>query len=72
MRHQQAVIATASRVAQKTTSPPMGDDIVQMSFRLPKARWKRLRELSLDERASVQSIIVSALEAEFARRGIAF
>ena len=48
------------------------DDVVQMSFRLPRARWKRLRELSLDERASVQSIIVAALEAEFARRGITF
>lgn len=51
---------------------PTSDDVVQMSFRLPRARWKRLRELCLDERATVQSIIVAALEAEFARRGITF
>lgn len=48
------------------------DELVQTSFRLPRSRWRRLRDLSLDERVSVQSIIVQALEAEFARRGRSF
>lgn len=60
------------RATRDTNELPTSADIVQMSFRLPRARWKRLRELSLDERSSVQSIIVAALEAEFARRGISF
>ena len=48
------------------------DQLVQTSFRLPKNRWRSLRDLSLDERASVQSVIVRALEAEFAKLGREF
>ncbi|WP_131458977.1 hypothetical protein [Xanthomonas citri] len=48
------------------------EELVQMSFRLSKPRWKKLRALGIDQRASVQSIIISALEAEFARRGLTF
>jgi hypothetical protein len=72
MRNDQSVTTNTSRSARDVAQTPTADDIVQMSFRLPRARWKRLRELSLDERSSVQSIIVAALEAEFARRGMSF
>lgn len=70
MRELQAI--DTKRATQKTPQKIEAGELVQTSFRLPKSRWKKLRELSLDERASVQSIIVSALEAEFARRGLAF
>lgn len=71
MRELQAT-GNAKRATQKHPKKIEVDELVQTSFRLPKSRWKKLRELSLDERASVQSIIVSALEAEFARRGLVF
>lgn len=48
------------------------EELVQTSFRLPRSRWRKLHDLSLDERSSVQAIIVQALEAEFAKRGITF
>lgn len=48
------------------------EEVIQTSFRLPRSRWRKLRELSIDDRASVQSIIIGALEAEFARRGLTF
>lgn len=72
MRNEQAVTPNTFRSTRDATQQPTAADVVQMSFRLPRARWKRLRELSLDERSSVQSIIVAALEAEFARRGMSF
>lgn len=52
--------------------PTPTEEIIQTSFRLPRSRWKRLQELSIEERASVQSIVVRALEAEFERRGLSF
>lgn len=48
------------------------EELVQTSFRLPRGRWRKLHELSLDERSSIQAIIVQALEAEFAKRGVIF
>ena len=48
------------------------EEIIQTSFRLPRSRWKRLQELSIDERSSAQSIIVRALEREFAALGLKF
>lgn len=72
MRNTQAGTTNTSRSTRDSAQLSSSTDVVQMSFRLPRARWKRLRELSLDERSSVQSIIVAALEAEFARRGISF
>lgn len=71
MREQQAAIAVSARQPGKSKRSA-AEEVIQLSFRLPKSRWKRLRELGLDERASVQSLIVSALEAEFERRGLAF
>lgn len=57
---------TRKRVASRT------EELVQTSFRLPLSRWKKLQQLSIEERTSVQSILVSALESEFARRGLSF
>ena len=51
---------------------PAAEELIQTSFRLPRSRWARLQQLHIDERLSVQSIIVAALEAEFARRGREF
>jgi len=48
------------------------EEVIQTSFRLPRTRWQRLQQLSIEERASVQSIIVTALEAEFSKRGLPF
>ena len=71
MRTGEASANEGSRAPRKTLVTT-SDELVQMSFRLSKPRWKKLRALGIDERASVQSIIISALEAEFARRGLTF
>jgi hypothetical protein len=47
-----------------------GDQIINMTIRLPHSRWKKLADLSTDERKSIQAIVVQALEAEFSRRGL--
>lgn len=57
---------------RKRAPKPLAEEVIQTSFRLPRSRWKKLQELSIEERASVQSIIVRALEAEFAKHGITF
>lgn len=61
--------ASASSKRAKT---PTTEELIQTSFRLPRSRWKRLQELSIDQRCSVQAILVSALEGEFAKRGLKF
>ena len=74
MRQQQAPIArTESLKGTPRKRPvPAVEEVIQTSFRLPRNRWKKLQELSIENRASVQSIIVGALEAEFAKRGMTF
>jgi len=64
--------ASASKTAAKRTRPMKTEELVQTSFRLPLSRWKKLQGLSIDERRSVQAILVSALEAEFSKRGLLF
>lgn len=61
------------REASSERSPGAGsDELIQTSFRLPRSRWARLQQLGIEERMSIQSIIVAALEAEFQRRGKKF
>lgn len=74
----------ADAKSRKTTPPPASpqdglserphsvEEVIQTSFRLPRSRWARLQQLSIDERLSVQSIIISALEKEFESRGRKF
>jgi len=59
----------------KVVAPPAktdAEEVIQTSFRLLRTRWKRLQELCIDERMSVQSTIVGALEVEFAERSRIF
>lgn len=62
---------TAPRVTEGSVSAP-AEEVIQTSFRLPRSRWARLQQLSIDERLSVQAIIIAALEGEFERRGRKF
>lgn len=62
--------AQASTASKRAKTPT--EEVIQTSFRLPRSRWKKLQELSIDRRCSVQSIIVSALEGEFAKNGLKF
>lgn len=68
---QSAAEPVASKQAPKSRRAAT-EEIIQTSFRLPRSRWKRLQELSIDERSSAQSIIVRALEREFAALGLKF
>lgn len=56
---------------RKNSQPPL-EEVIQTSFRLPRSRWKRLQELAIDERRSVQSILVEALEDAFAKKDLKF
>lgn len=61
--------AAASRGAVESAP---AEEVIQTSFRLPRSRWTKLQQLSIEERLTVQSIIITALESEFARRGRKF
>ena len=58
--------------AKSIAPPSKPEEVIQTSFRLPRSRWRNLQALSIDERVSVQSIIIGALEADFAKRGRTF
>jgi hypothetical protein len=65
-------------MAEKPVTTPVekpvkqGEEIINLTFRLPHSKWKKLKNLSTDERRSIQQILLDALEAEFARRGLPF
>lgn len=64
---------SATEPVTKTADKPsakQGEKIINMTIRLPQSRWKKLADLSTDERRSIQAIVVEALEAEFTRRGL--
>lgn len=74
-----STVDAATRKPRKATSGTTGggasasqEEVIQTSFRLPRSRWARLQQLSIDERLSVQAIIIAALEGEFERRGRKF
>ena len=64
--------AAPAAAASKRAKTPITEELIQTSFRLPRSRWKKLQELSIDQRCSVQSVLISALEGEFAKRGLKF
>lgn len=59
-------------VKKATKAKAQTEELIQTSFRLPRSRWKKLQELSIDQRRSVQSILIKALETEFANLGLKF
>lgn len=61
-----------SKLPAKRTKTAQSEELIQTSFRLPLSKWKKLQELSIDERRSVQAILIGALEAEFSKRGLLF
>jgi len=63
---------TESKASSKKIKTTQSEELIQTSFRLPRSKWKKLQELSIDERRSVQAILVAALEAEFSKRGLPF
>lgn len=72
MRQELATKPARQRAPRAASKPTADEEVIQTSFRLPRSRWTRLQTLSIGERITVQSIIVSALEAEFSRRGLPF
>lgn len=69
---QAAQVQTAIPAPTAKRTKVQTEELIQTSFRLPRSRWKKLQELSIDGRRSVQSILVEALESEFAKRGLKF
>ena len=56
-------------VAPSKAANDDADEVIQTSFRLPRSRWTKLQQLGIEERQSIQSLIITALEAEFEKRG---
>jgi predicted DNA-binding ribbon-helix-helix protein len=66
-------LSSTSRVSRgRSSTAPAKEELIQTSFRLPRSRWSRLHELAIERRQTVQSVLVAALEAEFAREGRSF
>lgn len=69
-------VTKAPKTPKKMKAPaatgPSDEEIIQTSFRLKRSQWAKMQELSIHERMTVQSILVSALEREFAARGLSF
>lgn len=63
---------TPKRMKAPAATEAADEEIIQTSFRLKRSRWAKLQELSIHERMTVQTILVTALEREFAARGLTF
>ena len=63
---------TPKKMKAPAATEPADEEIIQTSFRLKRSQWAKMQELSIHERMTVQSILVSALEREFAARGLSF
>lgn len=66
------VAPQAHEPKRKKSTAGGGEEVIQTSFRLPRSRWKRLQEVAIDDRRSVQSVIIEALEEAFAKKGLKF
>lgn len=64
---------SSSEPARKSSvKKKSAEELIQTSFRLPRSRWKKLQELAIDERRSVQSILVEAIDGVFSKKGLKF
>ena len=71
MRQQQSPKSRADNFRPLESVPPWRSrKSSRRSFRFPSSCLKKSQELSIQKRASMQSIIVSVLQAEFANRGL--
>ena len=61
----------APAVAPKP-SRPKGEEIINMTIRLPRSKWKRVADLSTDTRKSIQKITEEAYREYFEKRGLPF
>jgi predicted transcriptional regulator len=46
----------------------ISDEVVFLAIRIPKSMKRKLQQVALDEQASVQSLVRSAIEHELDRR----
>jgi hypothetical protein len=58
-------------VAEKPAKPS-SEEIVNITFRLPRSQWAKLSNLATNERSSLQQLLLAALKADFERRGLPF
>lgn len=51
---------------------PEGEEIINMTIRLPRSKWKRVADMSTDNRESIQKITMDAYKEYFEKRGLPF
>lgn len=67
----------ASRKSDQKADRPVSDveesgEKIQMSFRLSRQQWQRIRTLAIDERVTSQAVILAALGDYFTKKGLKF
>jgi hypothetical protein len=62
----------AAAPAAEKPAKPSSEEIVNITFRLPRSQWARLSNLAINERSSLQQLLLAALKADFERRGLPF
>lgn len=69
---QNAQVQPETPATIKKTKASHKEELIQTSFRLPRSRWKKLQELAIDQRTSVQAVLVESLEDVFNKKGLKF
>lgn len=69
---QNAQVQPESAATTKKSKANLKEELIQTSFRLPRSRWKKLQELAIDQRTSVQAVLIESLEDVFSKKGLKF
>lgn len=56
---------------KKATNKSDAGETVQVTVRLPRSEWEKLAHLAIDERTSIQALLVGAINKLFKAHGIA-
>lgn len=67
-----AAPAPAATTPRKAAAKATTEEVIQVAYRLPRSRWKKLRDLATDQRRPAQALITEALEAYFKKQGLPF
>lgn len=54
----------------KVVKPVQSDDIVALSFRMPRATWEQVCMLTMTERTKIQPYLLGLIKADLERRGL--
>lgn len=62
--------APEAEPVKATKSGPPGEDLVALSFRMPRSTWQAVVALTTSERTKIQRYLLNLVKEDFARRGL--